>query len=196
MRPFITFYTPTYKRPEGLAKCLASVAQQTAVRQIEQIVIPDHVGIGIAGMYQLVPEYAKSVHGDYVHILADDDVLASPTVVEQVQQFAIESGYPPVIIVRVVKGGLALPIDRPWPPVCGRIDLGCAITRADVWQAFAHRYGSRYEGDFDYMDALCQAGYPAAFLDVLFLVGGVSRGEPEAVEVGPCQWVGGRVATR
>jgi hypothetical protein len=190
MKPFLTFYTATYKRPQALARCLASVASQTLVSEIEHIVIPDHVGLGIGGMYQRVKHYAHAVHGEYVHFLADDDVLADPRVVEVVKQAAEQNGYPPMLLVRVNKGGSLLPIGQfIWPPVEAHIDLGCFITRADVWKAHAHRYGNRYEGDFDFAQAVADSGYSATFVDVLFLVGGVNRGAPEPVEVGPNQWV-------
>jgi hypothetical protein len=57
--PFLTFYTPSYRRPHGLAKCLASVQMQTIVSEIEQIVIPDHVGLGVGGMFAQVSRYAS-----------------------------------------------------------------------------------------------------------------------------------------
>jgi hypothetical protein len=34
MTPFISFYTPTFKRPRLMARCLASVWSQTAVDAI------------------------------------------------------------------------------------------------------------------------------------------------------------------
>jgi hypothetical protein len=179
MQPFITFYTPTYRRPQGLARCLESVRTQTLNGQIEHIVIPDHVGRGIGGMYQRVPKYADAVHGQYVHVLADDDVLASPTVVETVRNAARANDYPAMLLVRVIKGGLALPFGQVWPPICGQIDLGCFITRADVWKAHADKYGNCYEGDHAFAQAVSDSGYGATFVDLLFLVGGVSHGAPE-----------------
>lgn len=179
MTPFLTLYTPTYKRPRALARCLASVAAQTAVRTIEQIVIPDHLGIGIAGMYAAIPQYADAVHGRYVHVLADDDELADPHVVATVRSFADARAEPPVILVGVLKGSLL--IQQPsWPPVLGAIDLGCLIVRSDVWKAHAGDYGKRYEGDWDHADALHRAGHAAAYCPVLFLRGGQSHGAAEA----------------
>jgi hypothetical protein len=176
--PFLSFYTPTYKRPIGLGRCLASVAMQSAVRDIEQIVIPDHLGIGIGGMYARVADYVAAVHGDYVHVLADDDVLASPDVVAAVQDFAEANSHPPIILVAVQKG--ALIISQPsWPPVEGAIDLGCLIIRADVWKAHAHDWGHRYEGDYDFAAALHRAGHAASRCPVMFLRGGQSHGAPE-----------------
>ena len=81
--PFISFYTPTYRRPKQLSACLASVSAQRGIEPgtIEQVVIADHVGVGIDGMYARVASYAEALHGIYVHFLSDDDVLAGPHVV-------------------------------------------------------------------------------------------------------------------
>ncbi len=178
--PFITFYTPTYKRPKKLAACLESVGIQTAADDIEQIVIPDHIGRGIGGMFQRVQEYASAVHGRYVHILADDDVLADHRVVAKVRAFAEAKNFPPVIVVRAEKGNSLWPYGEPWPPRCGFIDLGCIITRTDIWRQSAKFYGNRYEGDFDHMQSLYEAGHQAEFCDLLFVRGAVSHGQAEA----------------
>lgn len=180
MSPFLTFYTPTYKRPIALARCLASVACQTAVADLEQIVLVDHVGIGIDGMYARVPQYAGAVHGQYVSFLCDDDVLVSPVVVEDVRDFIEAHGHPPLVIVQTRKAGAVWPATRSWPPEEGSIDLNCAIVRADIWHQHAGSYGHRYEGDFDFFNALAQAGVPAVWCPVLFSSGAVSRGVAEA----------------
>ena len=45
---FLSVYTPTYKRPQALARCKASVAAQTI--PTEHVIIVDEIGIGIDGM--------------------------------------------------------------------------------------------------------------------------------------------------
>lgn len=179
--PFVTILTPTYRRPQQLARCLASVSAQTAVDDLEQIVLPDHVGRGIVGgLFERLPWYATAVHGRYVNILADDDLLAHPTVVEHVRAFADATGHPPVVVVRVLKAGLQLPVcDPEGPPICGQVDLTSFVVRADVWQRHVHDYGRRYEGDYDHAQTLWRAGYPFRFCDVLWAVGGASHGRPE-----------------
>jgi len=178
--PFLTLYTPAFRRPRGLARNFASVAAQTVVGDIEQIVIPDHVGIGISGMFSRVQHYTGAVHGRYVAFLCDDDVLAGPDVVAQVQAHAEAEGFPALIVVQTEKNGSVWPSGAAWPPRMGSIDLNCTIVRADVWRAHAHCYGARYEGDFDFMAALYASGIYAVPLDLLFSRGGVSRGAEEA----------------
>lgn len=183
MTPFLTFYTPTYQRPLQLARCLQSVADQSIVEEIEQIVIPDHIGRGVGGMYAQVPSYVSAVHGEYVHFLADDDVLADTTVVEELQLFVREYADPPaVVIVHVVKGGLNLPIRYEGVPVQGCIDLGCFVVRGDIWREFAGKgaYTQRYEGDFDFGVALWDAGHAFVYNpELLFMHGAISKGKPE-----------------
>jgi glycosyltransferase involved in cell wall biosynthesis len=180
-KPFLTLYTPAYKRPQALARCFASVAEQTAVKDIEQIVIPDHVGIGVHGMYAQVPNYAEAVHGEYVCFLCDDDVLAGPTVVEQVKAFAEANGNPPLILVATQKGPHLWPAGNPWPPNFGAIDLNCGIVRSDIWKRHAGSYGHTYEGDYTFLKALYDDGIPAQWCDVVFSHGAVSRGMAETI---------------
>jgi len=181
MNPFITFYTPTFRRPKQLARCLESVQVQTAVALVEQIVIVDHIGVGVAGMFAQVPQYTSAVHGRYVTFLCDDDVLASPDVVQQVRDFAEANNFPPLILVRTEKGGRTLPEGAPWPPREGSIDLNCAIIRSDIWKRRANGYSarSRYEGDYDFLDALHKANVSPVSCDLLFSIGAVSKGVAE-----------------
>lgn len=182
-KPFLTLYTPTFRRPRQLAACLASVQAQTAVSEIEQIVIPDHIGIGVEGMYATVPKYGEAVHGEYVHLFCDDDVLAAPDVVERVKSFAREHDSPPAIIVKSEKAGSVWPAKMEGPPVCGAIDLGCVITRADIWThlVLCGAYKPIYEGDFTFASALWEIAGPRwHYFDLLFCRGAVSRGAAEA----------------
>jgi hypothetical protein len=172
--PFITFLTPTYKRPHALMACMASVEAQTAREEIQHLVWPDYVGRGIGGMYaEIHRQLGPAILGEYVHLLADDDILAGPDVVRQVQQVAAALGFPPMIIVRANKGGMFLPLHQGEPKE-GHIDLGCFITRRDVW--LAHRYGQRYEGDYDFAKSVWDSVSGFHYTNLHFLTGGVSRG--------------------
>lgn len=181
--PFITFYTPTYRRPAALARCIASVQEQTAARAIEQIVIPDHAGAGgdegVGAMFGRIQLYADAVHGEYVHILCDDDVLASPVVVEAVQEFIQAEGHPELVIVDVIKGPWKCPTDPAWPPRLSHIDLGCGIVRADVWKKHVAGYTPTYDGDFQFYRHLHEAGVKAKVFPFLFMTGEVSHGAAE-----------------
>lgn len=182
-QPFLTIYTPTFRRPEGLVRCMASVQAQTAVADIEHLIVPDYVGLGVGGMYKRVQDYAQAVHGRYVHILADDDVLPDSTVVEKLKAFVEANGKPEMVIVNSRKGDKTYPDMAYWPPCQGHIDLGCLVTRQDVWKRHVQAYGhpGRYEGDFDFADAVWAAGHQAVYCDLLFVDGAVMRGAAEKV---------------
>lgn len=179
--PFLTLYTPTFRRPAALARCLASVSKQTAADDVDQLVIPDHVGYGVTnGLFGRLPWYAPAVRGRYVNLFCDDDTLASDTVVAEVRAFAERHGSPDVIVTRVHKGPFKLPsCDPVGEPVCGSVDLTSYLVRRDVWLAHLSDYGLRYEGDYDHALALHRAGRTFAFCDVLWAVGGASNGRPE-----------------
>lgn len=179
--PFLSLYTPTYRRPVALARCLESVGRQTAADDLEQLVVPDHSGFGVVGgLYGRLPFYAPVLRGRYVNLLCDDDVLTDPTVVARVRDFAAAHGDPEVIVTRVRKGHLELPACDPvGPPECGAVDLTSYLVRGDIWHRHVKDYGLRYEGDFDHASSLYAAGYRFAFCDLLWAVGGASHGRPE-----------------
>jgi hypothetical protein len=180
--PFLTIITPTFKRPKQLAACLNSVAKQTAVADIEQIVLPDHVGYGVpGGLFGRMAWIKPIVRGAYVNVLCDDDVLPDECAVETIKAFSAKHEDPAVIVARVIKNGLHLPLCAPEAePICGQVDLTSFIVRSDVWHAHVGDYGMRYEGDFDHCSALYRAGHRFAFCDVLWAVGAASNGRPEA----------------
>jgi hypothetical protein len=183
--PFVTFYTPTFRRPRALAACIASVGRQTAAAHCEHLVLPDHAGYGVVGgLYGRMKWYAEACRGRYVHVLADDDELAGETVLEQAMRFAERMQFPPVILVRAVKAGLELPFNpprapsQPYVPERGEIDVSCFLQRRDVWLRHIGDYGPRYDGDYDHAVVLARQ-YPVHFLDLVFLDGAASNGRPE-----------------
>lgn len=175
----ITFYTPTYKRPKALAICMRSVNMQTDMN-FEQVIIHDDVGLGIGGMYQDIRNHLHSVHGDYVHVLSDDDVLTDIDAVRKIRRFIAAEDNPPVVIIKSEKLGRILPDYWQAAPQFGHIDLGNFVVRADVWKANATAWGDCYEGDFHFINALWQQGHRFAWLDdVLTAAQRISRGQPE-----------------
>lgn len=181
-RPFITFVTNTFRRPQGLAACMASVCRQTAVAHIEQIVLPDHLGHSPAdAVYGRMPWYATAARGEYVHVLGDDDELASEKVVAQLMAFARKEHEPPVIVVRAQKGPDEFPkCGLRGEPKEGDVDLVNYVMRRDVFVGHACSYGRNYKCDWDgYLALKERAGGRLEPCDLLFAVGKASGGRPE-----------------
>ncbi len=178
--PFITFYTPTYRRPSRLAKCLASVGKQTIAHECEQLVLPDHAGYGlVGGLYGRMPWYAEACRGRYVHVLCDDDELVEESVVAKLKAFIEKKRDPEIVLVKAIKGALELPTCVGRQPEPGETDLSCYVIRRDIWLMHYTDYGLRYEGDYDHAMVLWKAGYRTEFLDMLFVEGGANLGRPE-----------------
>lgn len=181
---FLTLYTPTYKRPRLLERCVESVCVQTC-KDFEQIIVRDEVGIGIAGMFREIGEHLREMHGKYVYILQDDDVLSDPEAVGELKAFAVENKYPQVIMVRNVKRGRLLPTYWKQAPQLGHVDLGSYVVRKDIFVKNVYRFGPRYEGDFDFISELWNQGYGFAWHDRLFATAqalGLGRPESEIPE--------------
>jgi hypothetical protein len=178
--PFLSILTPTFRRPQALARLLESVRGQTLAAEVEHLVVPDHVGQGVVGMLTTVPRrYGPALHGDFVVLLGDDDFIPTPDAVEHLKAHVEAAGRPPVVVVRAFKSGLDLPVGPPWPPTCGLIDLACLVVRRDVWLPRTAEYGARYEGDYDFAAALHAAGYEALFVPVVLSVCAEGHGRAE-----------------
>ena len=185
-RPFITFMTCTYRRPKALAENMKSIARQTLAKEIEQIIIPDYVGVSPNdAVYGRLPRYAENIHGQYVHVLGDDDVLADATVVEQIKQFVFKRDFPDGVIVKCKKG------DQEYPkcgvagePVEGDVDLCCYVLRADVFRKTMRDYEPKRVCDWDYLQELTAwtGANGLVPLELLFAQGAVGSGRPEAVD--------------
>lgn len=192
MRPFLTVYVPYFRRasgelarPAAFARCRDSIDAQWVPREdfIQPLFVEDAApgGSGVGGMFAQIPNAAPAVDGDYVTLLGDDDVLADEAVVGRLYSIAESASFPDVIIVSTEKAQHGrLPYDHQGPPICGRIDLGCVVTRRDVWLAHVADYGDIYEGDFRHLDAMWKAGRHFHYATgLLFSRGAVSRGGVE-----------------
>lgn len=178
---FITFYTPTYKRPSYLAVCRQSVQKQTC-KDFQHMVIVDDTGIGVDGMFLDIRRHVEQIRGRYVYILADDDRLIDERCVKTLRDFCDQWGNPPVVIVKNWKWGQVFPLVWEAEPELTKIDTGNFVVRADVFRENADAFGLRYEGDFDFIHNLWNQGYPFAWFDYLFSemqVGGRGRTEEE-----------------
>ena len=180
-RPFLTIFTCTYQRPKGLEACLKSVARQTLAHEIEHIVLPDHVGVAPNdAVYGRLPKYVDAVHGEYVHVLGDDDVLSDDRVVERLKLFAERNGKPDVIVLKCKKGDQVYPKADPFRE--GDIDLCNFVVEAEMWKACMERYGENYKCDFGFYAELTAYMDTIDRSDILFAQGAVGGGRPEAVD--------------
>lgn len=183
MTPFLSILTHTFRRPDALVRCLASVGAQTEVAHVQHVVAVDHVGIGVANVYADIPIYAPALTGEYVLLLNDDNALADPTVVADLMRLVEPSDpHPPIILGRVELDGQVFPINDLTPkvgPVQSYIDLANLIVRRDVWQAECAHYGRRYEGDFDFALHLWELGIPFLDWPRLVAIGSASHGAAE-----------------
>lgn len=168
METFLSIYTPTYKRPGLLQRNVDSVCAQTISEVIQHYIVRDEVGIGIGGMFAAIEENARHLTGDYVYVLQDDDVLAGPDVVAKLRAFVEAERRPPVVMVRNIKRGQIYPTRWESQPALCAVDLGSYVVREDVFRAHAGDFGRRYEGDFDFIDAVWKANWRFAWCNELF----------------------------
>lgn len=179
MTPILTIYTPTYRRPEGLRRCKASVAAQTRADLVQHLIIEDTVGLGIHGMYAAMPQHHGAVAGEWVYVLSDDDTLADARVVEEFAALPLLDEAD-VVMCRSTIGGRVFPSPLCWaaPPVCGYVTLANWFVRAEVFRSVP--YGARYEGDYDHIAEAWRRGLRFAWWDRLVCVAeDWGRGRPE-----------------
>lgn len=164
--PFLTIYTPTYKRPKFLAINKRSVDAQTCT-DYEHIIHVDGQGVGVGGMFRQMKADAEAFRGDYVYILQDDDRLCDDYVVADLQRFAQANDNPPVIICRNRKSNMMLPDRWGMRPEKAHIDLGSYVIRRDVFLQYKDNFAERYEADFFFIAAVWDAGVPFSWFDRL-----------------------------
>lgn len=175
---FLSVYTPTYLRPQMLALCKESVEAQTEPTQ--HVIVEDHVGLGVGGMYADIPNHADRVEGIYVMVLSDDNTLADERVAEEMLAEVKRAMYPDVIVFKGSIEETIQPIVWNSEPTIEKIDLSCFAVRRGVWQRHATDWGHRYEGDFDFIHTLWRRGYRFHWWDrVAFKALRISRGLPE-----------------
>jgi hypothetical protein len=162
---FLSVYTPTYKRPQALARCKASVEAQTI--PTEHIIIVDEIGIGIDGMYGAIQDHAGKVNGEYVLVLSDDNYIIHSDFAERLQAVSLEAMRPDVIVFKNDIAGLCIqPVE--WGRVVyGNIDLSCFAVKRRIWQRHSDAWGKNYTGDFYFIHTLEKLGYTFHWWDSL-----------------------------
>ena len=177
--PMLSVYTPTYRRPFLLELCKASVANQSV--RVEHVIIEDTVGLGIGGMYGAIREHVGEVHGEYVRVLSDDNILVDA-------YFAAELGalvwtfevHPDVVVWFGQIGQTLQPAVWGHEPEKTKIDLSCFAVRRDVWVENADKWGQNYCGDFDFIRHLWDEGCSFAWWPrLVFQAVKISQGAPE-----------------
>lgn len=162
MSPFLTIYTPTFRRPQKLARCRQSVAAQTSA-DYQHVVVEDRVGLGVAGMFRDIPNHHQDIAGEYVYFLSDDDVLTDPDFVQDLRLFADDRDRPDVVMVKATIGPYTFPLFWEKEPVLASVTLANWIVRREVWTSVP--YGGRYEGDFDFISECWRRGLRFAWWD-------------------------------
>lgn len=177
----LTILTPTYRRPIGLHMCEASVNGQHRREEIQHLVIPDHIGKGVAGMYADLPQSNALIGGEWVFVLSDDDVLVYPRIVDLICHVEKEAPGAGCIMVKMFCNGRVLPWPSCWEgqPLMGGVTLSNWIVKKAVH--VAHPFGHRYEGDFDQIANIHAAGIPLAWADIVLSASqrGANFGRPE-----------------
>lgn len=177
----LTVITPTYKRPVGLKMCQASVQGQDRSEDIQHLIVVDEVGKGVGGMYADLPHVNEDIAGEWVYVLSDDDVLIFPRVLNLIEQVEAQAPEAQCIMVKMFCNGRVLPWPQCWQaaPLMGGVTLSNWIVRKETH--IAHPFGARYEGDFDAIESMWNAGVVFAWADVVLSASqcGANFGRPE-----------------
>ena len=153
---FLSIYVPTYKRPRMLERCLASIDAQVD-KDFEVVLIRDEIGIGIDGMYGDIQNHLDQIHGDYVFVLSDDNLITDVEFVAGLK--TIIGVHNPDVIV--FKNQIIRVFPDIWnaAPELGHIDLSCFAVKADIWKSNADKWGKCYEGDYHFIRSLWDQGF-------------------------------------
>ena len=174
---FLSVVTRCYKRPDMLAKNIASLEAQTDP-DYEQLFIVDDDGQGI-GWANRSLVMVEPV-GEYVMVLDDDDMLANVRAIEEMK--AATLARPDMLIFKASHDGLGvLPSPAIWGkrPLKGHIGSCDFISRRDIWEKYIHRFGVDEGGDYAYLHAVWMNRPEVVWLDeVLASVQRISHGAP------------------
>jgi glycosyltransferase involved in cell wall biosynthesis len=184
--PFLTIITRTYNRPDGLAQCCATVEAQTD-QDFEHLIVRDTVGVGVAESNRLF--LSVEPQGEYVMMLDDDDLLASPWFVSDLRA-AARAYDPDVIVFRMHNAEFGVLPDRfVWQqqPKHGHIGGSCLVVKRHVWDACIWAIatdgkggGPVYHSDFIYLQEVWTYTRRIHWMDkIQVVVSKVSRGATE-----------------
>jgi hypothetical protein len=177
---FLSVVTRVYQRPICLLNNVTSIARQDCT-DYEQLFLVDESGQGMQYANEQFHRHCGRVHGDYVYMLDDDDMLTRDDAVGLFRQAA--EANPELIVCKFdVEGHGEIPDRGQWrrEPKHSHIGTPCMVVRCDLWQRFIRHFGQPIAGDFAFISALWPHLSHIVWLDVC--VGKtqrVSRGKPE-----------------
>lgn len=184
--PFLSILTRTYNRPDALAQCRATVEAQTD-SDYEHLILRDAVGLGVAGANVLFLN--AQPQGEYVMMLDDDDLLASPWFVSDLRA-AARAYDPDVIVFKMHNAEFGILPDRfVWQqePVHSHIGGSCVAVKRHVWDECIWSIatdgeggGPVYHGDLVFLKEVWRSTNRIHWMDkIQVVVSRVSRGTME-----------------
>jgi hypothetical protein len=183
MPPFLSVVTRTHPKPVDYLALNEESLREQLDPDYEQIVLRDEVGRGLAWANRQFYEHRFAVEGDYVLMLDDDNVLATPHAVTILK--AVTWDKPEAVIFKAEVGphGI-LPTSFAWGQrraIAWQIDGHCVIVRREVWQAYIHEFCVDVRGDAAFLGALTAAGLRIEWLNAVLV---------RALRVGSLAWEG------
>jgi len=177
--PFMSFITRCYKRPKQLARCIASMNDQTD-KDFEHVFIKDDVGRGLEWANKQLYENRGRVKGKYVYICDDDDRVTDAGFVATVKEIAHELA-PDVIMVKLLRRGKEYPTSGTWGknPVKGKIGGGCICVKNEVFQRHIKAFGKPRAGDYYFIKEVFSQNYKIHWLDRVVMTAAVGHGRAE-----------------
>lgn len=143
---------------------VCSLRQQTTP-DYQHIILPDEERRGVDWANGMMADRDWSdIKGDYVMVLDDDDILSGPDVIITLESAAVdcwlENGeHPDLFVVQMDHGPRGiLPRDQFYREdglYPGRAQIGCSavIPCRDLFIIAVKAYKSKYDGDYDYIEA-------------------------------------------
>jgi len=133
-------------------------------------------------MFLDIRNHVDMIHGDYVLVLSDDNVLIDPDVFGDLKTFVEENDRPDVVIWCGVLPGQYVPTQSTWKrrPELNHIDLSCYVVARNIWINHAQDWLGEYAADYYFIAMLWDLGYRFTWFDRLaYRAIVVSRGVPE-----------------
>jgi len=157
---FLSVVTRTHPKPvDYLALNQASLRGQQDP-DYEQIVIRDEVGMGLAWANRQFWVHREKTQGEYVIMLDDDNVLATPHAITVLK--AVTWDAPAAVMFKADVGPHGvLPSAQSWQErrsIPFQIDGHCVIVRADVWRGLIHHFAVDVRGDAAFLAELLAPG--------------------------------------